>query len=32
MLYLLDTNICIYLLKQRSPQVLSAWRRCKKAK
>ena len=22
MLYLLDTNICIYLLKQRSPQVL----------
>ncbi len=28
MIYLLDTNICIYLIKRRPPQVLERFRRC----
>ena len=28
MIYLLDTNLCIYLIKRRPPQVLERFRRC----
>ena len=28
MIYLLDTNICLYLIKHRPPQVLERFRRC----
>ena len=28
MRYLLDTNICIYVIKRRSPQVLARFQRC----
>lgn len=28
MIYLLDTNICIYLIKRRPPQALAHFRRC----
>ena len=28
MRYLLDTNICIYVIKRRPPQVLTRFQRC----